>query len=488
MKLADLINSVTVTQTIGSVELKEVNNITFDSREVDTDSLFIAVKGYTTDGHRFIEKAIEKGACAVVMDDDKSVPDKLFQHAGCVKILVQNSRAALAEISNAFYDNASTKLKLTGVTGTKGKTTTTFYLKNIFETAGLKTGVIGTIANYFVDEKVQSKLTTPQSNETNMMLNKMVQNNTEHCVMEVSSHAAFLHRVDHLDFDFAVFTNITSDHMDFHKSVEHYIESKKIFFDMLKPDAKIVYNIDDEHWRALLKDTAAEKMSYGFDDKADFRISDVEYTLDGTTFCVTYNEETFNFSTKLVGEFNAYNAVSAFAVAILAGIETGLAVEGTNSTPQVPGRFEVVSKGNKKVIVDYSHTSDSLRQALKAIRYIVKNDRPVITVFGCGGDRDKTKRPDMGKIAASMSDKIFVTSDNPRTEDPFVIIDEIVKGIEAENYQVIENREEAIKQAIRNSEDNAVILIAGKGHENYQEINGVRNFFSDKETAERFLA
>ena len=488
MKLAELINSVTVTQVIGRVELKEVSNITYDSREVKSNSLFIAIKGYKTDGHKFIEDAINKGACAIVLDDNNALPDQIFQHADCVKILVNDSRVALAEISNAFYNEPSTKLKLTGVTGTKGKTTVTFYLKNVLETVGGKTGLIGTIANYFGGKPVQSKLTTPQSNEINMMLAEMVKQQADHCVMEVSSHAAFLHRVDKLDFDFGIFTNITSDHMDFHATVEHYLNSKKIFFDLLKKEAFIVYNMDDEHWKALLKDAQAQKISYGKSNEADFQISEVEYTLEGTTFNVTYKNETYNLNTKLVGEFNAYNAIAAFAVALLAGIKPEVAVKGINTTPQVPGRFEVVSKGNKKVIVDYSHTADSLRQALTAVHHIVKDERPVYTVFGCGGDRDRTKRPIMGAIASEMSSKAFVTSDNPRTEDPFKIIDEILVGIKKDNYEVIENRDAAIKKAIQETEDDAVILIAGKGHENYQEINGVRSFFSDKETAERYLA
>jgi len=488
MKLALLVNKVKITQAVGRVEFKNISNITIDSREVSPDSLFVAMSGFKVDGHKFINEAITRGACAVVMEKADAIPDQIFSHTDCVKLVVPDSRVALAEISNAFYDEPSKKLKLTGVTGTKGKTTITFFLKNVLENVNIKTGLIGTIANYFGSETVQSKLTTPQSNEINMMLREMVNRQTEHCVMEVSSHAAFLHRVDHLDFDFGVFSNITSDHMDFHKSFDHYLNSKKIFFDLVKPDAVIIYNIDDKHWPALLKDADAKKISFGFDNKADFKISDVEYTLEGTTFKVTYKNETYNFNTKLVGEVNAYNATAAFAVAVLAGVKINLAVLGINSTPQVPGRFEVLSKGNKKVIVDYSHTTDSLQQALKAIHHIVKDERPVYTVFGCGGDRDKTKRPLMGKVAGSLSTKAFVTSDNPRTEDPFEIIKEITAGMRSYNYEVIENREEAIKTAIENAEDNAVILIAGKGHENYQEIHGVRKYFSDKKTAEKYLA
>ncbi len=487
MKLSKLINSVKVIQITGNPELKEVSEITYDSRQVRENSLFVAIKGYKTDGHKFIETAINRGACAVILDDNNAVPEQLFIHNNCVKILVKDSRVALAEISNSFFSEPSKQLKLVGVSGTKGKTTTTFFLKNIFENADYKTGLIGTIANIVGGNQVQAKLTTPQSSDINMMMSQMNTGKVTHCVMEVSSHASFLHRVDKLDFDFGVFTNITSDHMDFHETFEHYLSSKKIFFDMLKTESWIVYNIDDEHFNEILRDTKAKKVSYGMKKKSDFLIKDIEYTLEGTEFDLIYTGKTYKLSTKLVGEFNAYNAAAAFAVAVISGVDTRSAVEGIKTTPQVPGRFEVLSKGKKKVIIDYSHTSDSLRQALKALHHIVKDEKPIYTVFGCGGDRDRKKRPEMGEIASNMSKKVFVTSDNPRTEDPFFIIEEILKGIKRDNYEVIENREEAIKKAVYNTENDAVILIAGKGHENYQEINGVRKYFSDKEVAEKYL-
>jgi UDP-N-acetylmuramoyl-L-alanyl-D-glutamate--2,6-diaminopimelate ligase len=275
--------------------------------------------------------------------------------------------------------------------------------------------------------------------------------------------------------------------MDYHKTFEHYLASKKILFDTISKSGQLIINADDPNAEKISKDSKAKKYFYGNQENANFRLKNVEFDLDGTRFEIIYMGNEYRLETKLVGHFNAYNAASAFASAVLSGISPEIAAEGIRTTPQVPGRFEVVSKKNKKVIIDYSHTSDSLKQALTAVQHIVKNERPIYTVFGCGGDRDKTKRPVMGNIASEMSDKVFVTSDNPRTENPFEILNQVVAGIKKENYKVIENREEAIRSAIFESEEDAVILVAGKGHENYQEINGVRRHFSDKETAEKYL-
>ena len=487
MKLSELLNKVKVIQAIGNAELKEIINLTIDSKSALKNCMFFAIKGFKTDGHNFIQDAINQGVEAVVLDNAAAVPDQVFSHAGCVKIVVENSRKALAEFSNIYFGEPSKKIKLVGITGTKGKTTTAFYLKNIFQKAGKKTGLIGTIANYIDDKEIKTMLTTPQANEINSLLAQMVNEGCAHCVMEVSSHALSLNRVDYMNFDSAVFTNITSDHMDYHKTFEHYLESKKILFDMVHKNGKVIYNSDDASGESIVTDAVAKKLSYGLNESCDFVLSDIEFDLEGTRFNIRHRNQKFEVETKLVGHFNAYNATAAFATAVASGIDPRTALLGIKTTKQVPGRFEVVSRKDKKAIIDYSHTSDSLKQALNAIHHIVKDERPVYTVFGCGGDRDRTKRPVMGEIAASMSERVYVTSDNPRTEDPYFIIDEILKGIKTNNYRVIENREEAIRASILESEDNAVILIAGKGHENYQEINGVRKHFSDKELAEKYL-
>jgi UDP-N-acetylmuramoyl-L-alanyl-D-glutamate--2,6-diaminopimelate ligase len=487
MKLNELLNKAKVVQVVGNAESKEILSLTIDSRTAKKNFIFFAIEGFKTDGHKFVQEVINQGADAVVVQNANVIPDQIFSHAGCVKIVVEDSRKALAEFSNIFYGEPSKKLKLIGVTGTKGKSTTAFYVKNIFEQAGFKCGLIGTIANYIGDREVKTMLTTPQSHEINFLFNEMLKEGCTHCVMEVSSHALRLNRVDYMNFTSAMFTNLTSDHMDYHKTQEHYFESKKILFDMIPSTGTVVWNNDDESGKRIVSDSKAKKISYGTKKNSDVKIEKVDYDLDGTKFDLKWNDILYKAETSLVGHFNAQNAASAFAVAVANGIEPETAIEGIRTTPQVPGRFEVVGMKKKRVIVDYSHTSDSLQQALKALQYIVKNERKIYTVFGCGGDRDRTKRPIMGEIASSMSECVYVTSDNPRTEDPFLIIDEILKGIKANNYRVMENRDDAIRAAIFESEDDAVILVAGKGHENYQEINGVRKHFSDKETAEKYL-
>ncbi len=487
MQLTQLINSVNAIQVIGEVQRQDVSGIFYDSRKVIKNSVFAAIKGFKTDGHDFILDAINKGAIAVILENNLIVPDEIFIHSNVAKILVKNSRIALAEISNSFFKEPSKNLRLIGITGTNGKTTTSYFIKSILETAGEKVGLMGTIANYIGDKIIKSSLTTPESNEINELLYKMVSQGCAYAVMEVSSHSLVLNRVYGLQFSSAVFTNITSDHLDFHLTFENYFFAKKMLFDSLTQSAFGVYNLDDKSGRAMVSDSKARLFLYGTSSNAVFILRNINFDLNGTTFTVEHKNKTYSASTSLVGEFNAYNATAAFAATVLLGASEETAIEGIKKTKQVPGRFEVLGSGNKKVIVDYSHTADSLEKALLAIKKIVKDEQPVYTVFGCGGNRDKTKRPVMGKIASDLSKKIFITSDNPRSENPFQIIEEIKTGINKNNYEVIENREEAIHFAIENSEDNAVILIAGKGHEDYQEINGVRNHFSDKEIAEKYL-
>ena len=487
MELTQLINSVKAIQVIGEVQRKDVAGIYHDSRKLTVNSVFVAVKGYATDGHRYILDAISKGAIAVILEDNNSVPDEIFVHEKIAKILVNDSRKALAEISNAFFKEPSKKLKLIGITGTNGKTTTAYYIKSILETAGHKTGLAGTIANYIGDKEVKSSLTTPESDEMNELLLQMYNEGCSYAVMEVSSHSLVLKRVYALHFSGAVFTNITSDHLDFHGSFENYLNAKKILFESLTQSAFGVYNADDKNSLVLVNDSPAKLISYGAAPGADFIIEDINFDLNGTSFKIKYDGKEYPVSTSLIGGFNAYNACGAFAVTVLHGVDPEKAVEGINKTKQVPGRFEVVGSGNKKIIVDYSHTADSLEKALISINQITDGKIPVYTVFGCGGNRDRTKRPVMGKIASDMSSRIYITSDNPRTEDPYEIINEIKEGISNNNFEVIESREEAIAAAIKNAEENSVVLIAGKGHETYQEINGVRHHFSDKEIAEKYL-
>lgn len=488
MELTQLLNSVHAIQVTGEVQRRDAADIVYDSRKVQKNSVFIAIKGYKTDGHKFLQDAIDKGAVAVVVENENSIPDEFVAHAKIAKIVVKDCRKALAELSRGFYKNPTNKLKLIGITGTNGKTTSTFILKNILQTAGYKTGLVGTIANYVGDQKIDSKLTTPESNDLNRMFYDMISAGCSHAIMEVSSHSLILNRVYGLDFSAAIFSNITSDHLDFHNTFDEYLKAKKILFDGLSSNSFAIINSDDVSANEIVKDSKAKVITYGISDNSDYQIKNIKYDLNGTDFTISNNKIEYSINTSLIGTFNAYNAASAFATAHSLGVNANKIIEGIKSSPQVPGRFEVIGKGKKKVIVDYSHTADSLEKALQAIREIVKDKNQIVTVFGCGGDRDKTKRPIMGKVASDMSDKVFVSSDNPRTENPYDIIKDIIKGISKNNYEIEENREEAIAKAIQSSNDDAVILIAGKGHENYQEINGIRNHFSDQEIALKYLA
>ena len=487
MELSKLLNNIQAIQVAGNFNVDEqVSSIEYDSRKVKEKSLFVAIKGFNVDGHKFITGAVNKGAAGIVLQDDNAVPDEFLSANKVSKILVENSREALADLSSAFYDHPSDKLNIVGITGTNGKTTVSYLIKNIFEYAGRKTGMTGTIANFIGNEKIVSDLTTPESSELNQLLKEMYVEGCSDVVMEVSSHSLVLKRVYGINFNFAVFTNITAEHLDFHHDFESYLKAKKIFFDSLSGDAIAIVNSDDNYTGQIISNCNAKIYRYGYSSSSDFQISDVHYDLSGTRFKINYANKTHPVKTSLVGEFNAYNSCAAFAAGVLNNINEEKVIEGIKSASQVPGRFEVLSGKNKKVVIDYSHTPDSLEKALKTIHGLNKNNSKVITVFGCGGNRDREKRPVMGRIAAELSDEVIITSDNPRFEDPFAIIDEIKKGINKNNFTVIENREDAIAKSIVNNDD-AIILVAGKGHEDYQEVNGVRKHFSDKETVQKYL-
>jgi UDP-N-acetylmuramoyl-L-alanyl-D-glutamate--2,6-diaminopimelate ligase len=487
MQIKELLHNVDVIEVTENLEDREINSITLNSREVKNNSLFAAIKGFKTDGHKYISDAVNKGASAVILEESSTEIDELLKQKNCVKIKTANSRKSFAQVACRFFDNPSQKLNLIGITGTKGKTTTAFCTKYLLEVNNKKSGLIGTIKNLTGEIELPSKLTTPEADEVNYLLSEMVKTGCSAAVSEVSSHSLYLDRVYGIDFDTAVFTNITSDHLDFHETFENYFETKKILFDSMKESGYVIYNIDDANGDRITAETKAKKLSYGFSLKADFRIENLNYDINGTRFDLIFKGKNYSVSTKLIGKFTAYNVTAALASAFVSGVDIEKAVLDSENIPQIPGRFQVINHNNKNVIIDYSHTADSLKQALESIIHLNKNNQPIYTVFGCGGDRDKTKRPIMGSIASELSDKVIVTSDNPRTENPFDIIEDIIKGISKNNYKVIESREEAIKEAVLNSEKNAIILIAGKGHEEYQEINGIRNHFSDKETAERYL-
>ncbi|PJA98006.1 MAG: UDP-N-acetylmuramoyl-L-alanyl-D-glutamate--2,6-diaminopimelate ligase [Ignavibacteriales bacterium CG_4_9_14_3_um_filter_30_11] len=487
MEISNLLNNLNSIQITGEFQRKDVESIVYDSRKVKKNSIFVAIKGYKTDGHKYIFEAINKGAIAVVLEEDNTIPDEIFRHQNILKILVKNSRIALAALSKDFWNSPSEKLKLIGITGTNGKTTTSYFIKKILETSGYKVGLAGTIANYIGENKINSSLTTPESNDMNSLLFDMHKQGCKYAVMEVSSHSLDLERTHFLNFSCGVFTNITSDHLDFHIDFKNYFEAKRKLFLSLTPSAFGVYNADDCHSIDLIKNSSAQLYSFGQASNADFNISNINYDLSGTQFEIRYKNNLYTATTSLIGEFNAYNACAAFAATVLSGVETKTAIKGIKETQQIPGRFEKININDKTVIVDYSHTADSLGKALLAIKKITKDQVPVYTIFGCGGNRDKSKRPEMGKIATELSDKVFITSDNPRDEDPLTIIKDIEKGTVKKNYKIIPNRKEAILEAIEKSEKESVILIAGKGHEDYQEIKGKRAHFSDKEIVQSFL-
>lgn len=487
MLLSELLNKITSVQVVGTPPYREVSGVEYDSRKVVDGSVFVAIKGFKTNGHLFLQDALNNKAVAVVVENYDAIPDSLVSHFKAVKIIVKDSRQALAEISKAIFNNPSKKLRLIGITGTNGKTTTSYFLKNIYETSGYKVGLIGTIANYIGKDKIDSKLTTPESNDLNRMLNQMHTSGCDFAVMEVSSHSLVLKRVHGLNFAFAVFTNITAEHLDFHGDFQNYLNAKKILFDSLPVSSTALYNADDLHSVDVIKDCPALKYSFGTNSDTQFRLTNINCDLSGTSFTIDYENKEYHLKTSLVGDFNAYNAAGAFAVAKLSGIKDEIIAEGISTTPQVPGRFEVLNNGTRKIVIDYSHTPDSLEKTLMVIRKITDKKNPVLTVFGCGGNRDKLKRPLMGKIATELSDNVIVTSDNPRNENPSAIIEEIKAGITTDNYHVVEDREKAIEEAIRKSQKNSVILIAGKGHEDYQEVGDVRHHFSDREVAKKYL-
>lgn len=487
MLLSEILNKINTVQVTGLIHDIEINGISNNSSKIESGFIFVAVKGFKTDGHKFIPEAISNGASAIVINENSELQGLQPEKQGAVVLTVKDTRESFAQISNILFNEPSSRLNLIGITGTKGKTTTAFITKFIFDFAGRKSGLLGTIANYIGDKEVPTKLTTPEADVINSLMHEMVSEGCKNCVMEVSSHSLVLHRADFLDFNTAVFTNLTSDHMDFHSDRSEYLQAKKILFKFLKKDGTAIVNIDDEAAEEIISGIDAKVIKYGLSENADFRITNVEYDFSGTSFNLINGNSEFKIKTRLIGLFNAYNSTAAFISAYAAGIDHEVVIKAIENAPQVPGRFEVINSKGKNVIVDYSHTADSLQKTLEAIHFLTEDEIPIYTVIGCGGDRDKSKRPIMGKIASEMSSKVFLTSDNPRTENPFEILNEIEKGIEKDNYLIIEDRENAIAAAIQRSDDNAVILIAGKGHENYQEINGIRNHFSDKETAEKYL-
>ncbi len=466
----------------------EVHAIQYDSRKVEQNDCFVALRGTGVDGHRFISEAINKGAKVVVIEDDNALPDSLAMHTGVVKAVVQDSRKALALMAANFYGRPAQKLRSVGVTGTNGKTTTTHLVKSILEADGQQTGLIGTIEYMIGRQTIPAPHTTPESLELHGLFARMVSAGCTSVSMEVSSHALHQSRVHGIDFSVAAFTNLTQDHLDYHSSMEDYFGSKKILFDGLKPTSAAVTNADDEWGKKITQSTQAKKISYGLGSSANFQAADIELSLRGITMSIGNEGSKSTISSPLVGRFNVYNVLTAYTIGKALNIPERTIQRGIKNLETVKGRFERISSPQGWIaIIDYAHTPDALEKCLQAIREVIPTGR-IITVFGAGGDRDKTKRPLMGTIASELSDLSIITSDNPRTEEPAQIIREIAKGISKTGGVEQEvDRRKAIHQAIGLARSGDVILIAGKGHEEYQVIGREKIHFSDREIVEEHL-
>jgi UDP-N-acetylmuramoyl-L-alanyl-D-glutamate--2,6-diaminopimelate ligase len=485
MQLKILASSIPVRQIIGTLD-RAVESIAYDSRRVQKNGLFVALRGEKTDGHQFIEQAIERGASVIVTEREEKQPR-------VTDLVVDDTRTAMADLAAAFYGWPATKLKMAAVTGTNGKTTTTFLIKHICEKAGLRCGLIGTV-RYEIGERVlPATRTTPESLDLQELLAQMTNAGCRAAAMEVSSHALALERTRGLEWDVAVFTNLTQDHLDFHGTMENYFESKaKLFTQLARQEKKqkpvAVVNIDDRYGEQLLGkiDKNISVVTFGMSARADFRASNYRMEFGGTSYQLDARGKSYLVRVPLIGRFNVANSLAALAAANALGLSLRETVLSLGKSPQVPGRLEAVpAKRQFQVFVDYAHTPDALLNVLKTLREL--QPRQLIVVFGCGGDRDRQKRPLMGEVVDRHADFAIITSDNPRKEDPDAIIAEVEKGFHGKNYEKIADRTAAIKRAIELAHPRDIVLIAGKGHENYQEFADNTVPFDDIQVARRAL-
>jgi UDP-N-acetylmuramoyl-L-alanyl-D-glutamate--2,6-diaminopimelate ligase len=475
--LRDILYKVRLESVKGATDMA-IENITFDSRQVSKGTLFIAIKGTQVDGHNFIQQAIDKGAVGIVCE---KLSDTINVTDNCTIVKVIDSSEALAFIAGNFFDNPSEKLKLVGITGTNGKTTVATLSYRLFRELGFHCGLLSTVQNEIDGVVIPATHTTPDAIQINALLARMVELGCTHCFMEASSHAIHQNRVYALHFDVAVFTNITHDHLDYHETFDNYIKAKKKFFDDLPADAFALVNVDDKRGMVMLQNTKAKVKTFSLKSISDFKAVILENSFNGLILNIDGHE----LHTRLVGEFNAYNLLSIYAIAVLLGVEPVTALAALSKLPAAEGRFDYVVSLKEKIvgIVDYAHTPDALKNVLSTIKAIRTGNEKVITVVGCGGNRDKTKRPEMARIACELSNQIILTSDNPRNEKPEDIIEDMRKGVEPLHYKKvlsITDRKEAIKTACTMAQKQDIILLAGKGHEKYQEINGVKYDFDDK--------
>lgn len=473
--LKDILYGVAIEQVIGTTDIL-VNALHFDSREASQGSLFIAINGTQTNGHQYIKATIQQGAIAIVCE---KMPDEFTD--GITYIKVANSAKALGIIAANFYHNPSQKLNLVGITGTNGKTTVATLLYQLFTALGYKTGLISTVENQINGKIIPSTHTTPNPIALNQLLADMVVQGCDYCFMEVSSHAIVQQRIAGVTFTGGVFTNITHDHLDFHKTFDNYIKAKKAFFDGLPKSAFALTNVDDKNGHVMLQNTQSNKKTYALKTLANFKGKIIENQFSGLHLDINGNEVYF----KMVGSFNAYNLLAVYGTALLLGQDSLNVLTVLSTLSGAEGRFDYIISPNKVVgIVDYAHTPDALQNVLSTISDLANGTEKVITIIGCGGDRDTTKRPIMARTACDWSDKVILTSDNPRTETPETIIEQMMQGVSPVNLKKvmrITDRREAIKTACHLAQPGDIILLAGKGHEKYQEINGVKTHFDDKE-------
>ena len=479
MTLSELLKDVNIKKIDGGGSMK-ISGIACDSRKVKPGNVFVCITGYETDGHKYAKSAVENGAVAVVAEHDLPTVD-----VPCV--IVDNTRKAMSEMAATFYDYPYKKFKLIGITGTNGKTTTTYLIKSILEHLGKKVGLIGTNQNMIGDMIMETSRTTPDSWELMQLFDMIASHNVDYVVMEVSSHALALDRVTACTFDVGAFTNITQDHLDFHKTMEEYLAAKSILFNICNTG---VVNKDDARSEYLIENARCRNMiTYGINQDCDLKASNIILNEDGVKFDINYGGMEEHVDLPIPGEFSVYNALTAIGCCMAENIPLDLAVDGLHSAKGVKGRIEIVRTPgtNYTVIIDYAHTPDGLLNVINAIRGFAKGR--IVTLFGCGGDRDASKRPIMGKIAGELSDFCIVTSDNPRTEDPEKIIKQVVEGVKQTDcdYEVITNRFSAIEYALDHAKKNDIILLAGKGHETYQVLGKDTIKFDEREIVQKLL-
>ena len=475
-KLSDILYKVRITAIAGNTDIN-ISGLQIDSRKIAAGNLFIAIKGAAVDGHQYINKAIDLGAVAVICEELPNHPSETVTY-----VQVSDSSEAAGQIAHNYYGQPTTRLKLVGVTGTNGKTTIATLLYKLFTCLGYKCGLVSTVENIIAGKVIPSTHTTPDSISLNSLLNQMVEEGCTHAFMEVSSHAVHQKRIAGLEFTGAIFSNITHDHLDYHKTFEEYLKAKKGFFDSLSSSAFAITNLDDKRGMVMLQNTNAKKLTYSLKTAADFKGKILENSLTGLVMNI--NEQEVHF--RLIGEFNAYNLLAVYGAAVSLGEDKSRVLQCLSNSTGAEGRFDYMISSTEKIIgiIDYAHTPDALINVLSTIKKLKKGYEHIITVVGCGGDRDKTKRPIMAAVACEHSDKAIFTSDNPRSEDPAAILNDMEAGLNTaakRKYVAIVDRRQAIKTAVNMAGPEDIVLIAGKGHEKYQDINGVKHPFDDKE-------